>query len=502
MLRADSLPVATTLTVASPAFRHGFPLHSFLLVFFCLVFALGGARAGEVTLAWDASEHPDVTGYELHYGPSSSDYTHSVDVGNQLQYTLRDLNDGATYYFAVRAYSADHALYSAFSNQISTTLPAAPATQPAPEPLLADFELSTSSGPAPLNVVMRDRSSGEITGRTWTIDGRDWHDSTVIAHSFNHVGNYTVALAIQGPDGMSSIRYRTIEVLPPRPVELGNPPSHSAPSRPARPAHLAANAEPFAFGHALVDHRWQRVDFDRSFDNPVVVAKSFSAFGGQPAVLRIRNVDETGFEIRVQEWAYLDGGHAEEEVTYLVMESGAHVLADGTLVEAYSMPVYATGQFEQIPLLQHYDAAPVVITAITSYDDETPVTGRVRDVQSDRFAFTLQEEEQEDNWHGDEQLSYIAWAPSTVETDDYRISVLTQTDVSSQGSILTQDAGNPDALIADMQSTNDKDTASVRWMRDEDESISVWIEEETSLDAETAHAKETVGLILLETLGG
>jgi len=63
------------------------------------------AQAGQVTLAWDASTNSGVTGYEINYGQTSGSYATQVDAGNQTSYTVTDLNDGATYYFAAKAYN-------------------------------------------------------------------------------------------------------------------------------------------------------------------------------------------------------------------------------------------------------------------------------------------------------------------------------------------------------------------------------------------------------------
>jgi hypothetical protein len=66
-----------------------------------------------------------------------------------------------------------------------------------------------------------------------------------------------------------------------------------------------------------------RVDFVVPFIDPVVVANPLSHSDTAPAVVRIRPVD-TGFELRIQEWDYLDGTHASEIVNYIVMERGHH----------------------------------------------------------------------------------------------------------------------------------------------------------------------------------
>jgi hypothetical protein len=86
-------------------------------------------------------------------------------------------------------------------------------------------------------------------------------------------------------------------------------------------SRLTANAgfpKAIEFGDAQIDHTWTRINFEKVFVKPVVVAGPISLNGSQPAVVRIQNVDATGFEMRIQEWEYLDGRHATETVSYLV----------------------------------------------------------------------------------------------------------------------------------------------------------------------------------------
>ena len=76
--------------------------------------------AGQATLAWDPPDIPtDVTGYMVHYGPVAGAYSEGVDVGNTTSYTISNLIDGQTYYFAVTAYSNNVACQSDFSNEVS-----------------------------------------------------------------------------------------------------------------------------------------------------------------------------------------------------------------------------------------------------------------------------------------------------------------------------------------------------------------------------------------------
>src|SRR5436309_5237937 len=71
----------------------------------CSVFLGSTSFAQSVTLAWDIETDPNVTGYRLHYGTSSGNYTKTVDVGNATTATIADITVGNTYYFVVTAYA-------------------------------------------------------------------------------------------------------------------------------------------------------------------------------------------------------------------------------------------------------------------------------------------------------------------------------------------------------------------------------------------------------------
>jgi hypothetical protein len=74
-----------------------------------------------VTLAWDRSTDPSVTGYRLHYGTSKGSYTTVLDVGNSTSAALPDLPVGGTYFFVVTARNAA-SVESAPSNEVSHTV--------------------------------------------------------------------------------------------------------------------------------------------------------------------------------------------------------------------------------------------------------------------------------------------------------------------------------------------------------------------------------------------
>jgi hypothetical protein len=80
-----------------------------------LLFLAPCALAASLTLAWDASA--GATGYIIHYGTASRNYTATVEVGNTTTASLSGLDPAKVYYMAVTTYD-DVGDESKFSNEI------------------------------------------------------------------------------------------------------------------------------------------------------------------------------------------------------------------------------------------------------------------------------------------------------------------------------------------------------------------------------------------------
>jgi hypothetical protein len=252
-------------------------------------------------------------------------------------------------------------------------------------------------------------------------------------------------------------------------------------------------------GEITIDHNWIRVEFQEAFDDPIVIAKSFSINGSDPGVIRIRNVDSNGFEIRVQEWDYLDGSHTNEAVSYLAIERGTYTLPDGTLMEADRFETDKTKTFDSVHFIQNFHKTPVVITAISSSNENDAVTGRLRGITAQGFEYCMQEQELNAKTHQIETIDYIAWEPSKGSWNGITFEVNTTNDkvrhrfykIPFQNSF----ADNP-FFLADMQTTGGKDTANVRWRNKNKQSIEVQVDEEQSKNTETRHTTEKVGYMV------
>ena len=95
---------------------------SHAVVISALLFFTTIVQAGQVSLAWDPNTQSMLGGYKLFYGTASGNYSINVDVGKQTSYTVANLQDGAKYYFAVKAYDTTRIVESGFSNEASTTI--------------------------------------------------------------------------------------------------------------------------------------------------------------------------------------------------------------------------------------------------------------------------------------------------------------------------------------------------------------------------------------------
>jgi hypothetical protein len=254
-------------------------------------------------------------------------------------------------------------------------------------------------------------------------------------------------------------------------------------------------------GDLPINHNWTHVRFNNSYADPIVIAKSFSWNGADPGVIRIRNVNNRGFDIRMQEWTYLDDIHLTETVNYLVMERGNHQLADGTRIVANRFDTDNTNSFRRISFNRNFRETPVVISSVGSYNGAETVTGRMRRITIQGFDFMMQEEQAKPLHHTRETINYIAWEPSTGRIQNLDFDVYTTRNVVTDrfhrihfGRSFNH---NP-FFLSDMQTTNGLDTANVRWRNSRANSVEVQIDEEQSLDNETSHTSpEKVGYIAL-----
>ncbi|MCF6355679.1 MAG: choice-of-anchor D domain-containing protein [Candidatus Polarisedimenticolaceae bacterium] len=256
-----------------------------------------------------------------------------------------------------------------------------------------------------------------------------------------------------------------------------------------------------AMGEVSVGHSWKPVTLDRFFADPIIVAKPASQNEVDPAVVRIRNVTTRGFELKIQEWEYLDGEHADEQVNYIVMERGNHVLKDGTRIEAGQFEASNTDAFETVLFVRPKAVPPVILSSVVSYNEEDAVTGRIREIDEEGFQYLLQEQAGSAAGHATETISYIAWEASIGRQDgiSFEVSCRGNAEVQQFQNIEFISSYAPSLLfVADLQTAEGSDAVNLRWREKDKESIEVLIDQERSQPGESASASvEEIGYLVL-----
>ena len=327
-----------------------------------------------------------------------------------------------------------------------------------------NFDASGSSDP-----------DGSITEYRWDFGDGTTGTGVTASHEFGGIGKYPVTLTVADDKGGVALSQVTIR----------------------------SEGLPIEFGEVTIDHNWKNVSFSKVFINPIVIVGPLSYEGTDPSVIRINNVNSIGFDVRLQEWTYLDGTHTNETCSYLVIEQGAYTLAEGTKVEAGSFASSNTGTTQSVNFNSTFSTNPVVVTSITTFNEQDAVASRIENIGLNGFDFMMQEQELNQQLHSQETVSYIAWEPSSGAIDNIQYAVNTTGNfVSNEFYTVSFDTGGfqaPPMFIAGTQSINGLDTSNLRYSQKTVENVQIKVEEEISADSETIHIEEVVGwMVLLE----
>ncbi|MEM1264452.1 MAG: SdrD B-like domain-containing protein [Pseudomonadota bacterium] len=235
--------------------------------------------------------------------------------------------------------------------------------------------------------------------------------------------------------------------------------------------------------------RWVRVDFEAEIEDAVVVVGPASANGDSPTTVRVRNVDETGFDVQLAEWAYLDQAHMTESISWMAATAGVHTLADGTMVQAGTIGV-ENETWADVAFDTAFDDTPIVFSQVATGNGADPVTSRNHGVTQSGFTTLMQEEEARPNHHVAEEIDWIA-----VEGID---GLFTTGRVTADEN--WEIVGRVDEVfLADMQTMAGWNTAVLRTQENTRGMLEIMVQEETSGDEETHHRFENIGYLTAET---
>lgn len=205
---------------------------------------------------------------------------------------------------------------------------------------------------------------------------------------------------------------------------------------------------------------WQTLNFENTYDNPVLIIQPPSHNGGNSGHIRVNGVGADSAEIVFEETSDEDGPHTTETVHYIVMEEGEHVLADGNRVEAGTVDTDHT--FTTVAYTTEFDTTPAVFTHPHTYNGGDPIKARTRGVTTTDFETAVQEDTYDDGSHTVETVGYIA--AETLIAPDNEVQIHDkQADDYWQTFGFVEEYNTDPAFIAGITTYNGPDAASLRY---------------------------------------
>ncbi|HMP79080.1 MAG TPA: lysyl oxidase family protein [Pirellulaceae bacterium] len=251
-------------------------------------------------------------------------------------------------------------------------------------------------------------------------------------------------------------------------------------------------------GHlAAVNHVWQRVDFARTYSNPVVIVSPASYNDVNPATVTVANVTATGFDVRISRWNYQPPAHGTESLGYLVVEAGSHVLADGSrLVAGSTSSVSHAWQLQ--PFGTSFAAPPVVLAQVTSaYNNRTTVP-RIANVSAHRFSLRIQDQESyPTNRYTPQSVQWIALqrGQDFAGNWQYQAGTLRAPNQNPINVFYENTFRDMPTILAGVQTFMDADPVTIRLTDVKSNKFTFVMQEEQSADAEMMHGGELVGYL-------
>ncbi len=217
-------------------------------------------------------------------------------------------------------------------------------------------------------------------------------------------------------------------------------------------------------GSAKITSFWKTIYFSgsRAFQHPVIIVSPPTYNEHEPCIVRIRNVTPYSFQIRIQEWLYLNWVHTSEEISFMVIEKGTHIMPDGSVWQAGTYILSGNLQWRGVNYVEAFEERPLVFNSSQTYNGSAPFTVRMTNSTAKRFTAAIQEEERRNYGHTYETIGYLAVEPS----GDLNIQEIP---CNHHYAEITDDPYGPQ----------------------------IFIEEERSRDSETWHVDEQTGILII-----
>ncbi len=258
-----------------------------------------------------------------------------------------------------------------------------------------------------------------------------------------------------------------------------------------------------------LDHSPVTITLENDFIDPVVIVSPLSYNNSDPAEVRILDVQGDQFTFRVQEPNYLDYRHdAQESITYMVVEAGSWVLADGTQIQAGNVDTHRLPKldgFESIQFENSFDVTPAIFSQVQSINGGDWVRTRQRFASDNGFQLAMEEEELlQRSGHTVEEVGWLAFGSGSGTWDGLAYTAGHTDDLinhSFSGIEFNQGFTEAPGFLAQIASYDGADPAGLRFQGLSADGVQIKIEEETSFDAEISHTTEIVDYFAIQGSG-
>jgi uncharacterized protein (DUF1800 family) len=248
---------------------------------------------------------------------------------------------------------------------------------------------------------------------------------------------------------------------------------------------------------------WRTVTFASPFASAPVVVLGTPTYGDTaPLTTRVRNVTSSSFQYQLDEWDYLDGVHGTETLNYLALESGVHSIGGVVWQAGRTNGVTKTAQ--TVNFSSAFSVAPVVLAQAETVANAKALSTRVNAVTTTSFSLRAITQESDTATLTGESVGWVAVTAGsgTVDGAPFKVARTGASVTHAWSTLAFGSAHRQPLFFAQAQTVNGGDPYTIRQRNLSSTGVEIFLQEELSNDAETNHAAEDVGyLVLGESIG-
>ncbi|MCM8538012.1 MAG: zinc-dependent metalloprotease [Lentisphaeraceae bacterium] len=161
-------------------------------------------------------------------------------------------------------------------------------------------------------------------------------------------------------------------------------------------------------GNTVSSDKFSSKSFPTAFSNqPIVVCQLVSAQDSTAGVVRLQNINNSSFDIKIQSEEAKGQTHGDEIVSYIAVERGMY--ENTGLLEASSTGTSVNHNWFNINFNREYEYTPSFFASMQTTNGDDTATLRIKNLENNRVSTQVEEEQSKDREikHVDEEVGYI-----------------------------------------------------------------------------------------------